>query len=109
MLSCAGAPTPIICKCALKMEHILKHLTLMINTNCQRYQQVLVCYRTYTSVAFFQSEMFNMCTVSNAHSDRTCMNRTLALYTHIGQKLVNPLHGLLNCEIGGLDCLVITT
>jgi len=22
---------------------------------------------------------------------------------------VNSLHGLLNCEIGGLDCLVITT
>jgi len=31
------------------------------------------------------------------------------LYTNIGQKLVNSLHGLLNCEIGGLDCHVITT
>mgnify|MGYP006890260882 CR=1 FL=1 len=30
-------------------------------------------------------------------------------YTHIDQTLVNSLHGLLNCEIGGLDCSVITT
>jgi len=31
------------------------------------------------------------------------------MYTNIDQKLVNSLHGLLNCEIGGLDCRVITT
>jgi len=31
------------------------------------------------------------------------------LYTNIDQKLVSSLHGLLNCEIGGLDCRVITT
>jgi len=31
------------------------------------------------------------------------------LYTHSDQTLVNSLHGLLNCEIGGLDCHVITT
>jgi len=31
------------------------------------------------------------------------------LYTNIDQKLVNSLHGLLKCEIGGLDCCVITT
>ena len=30
------------------------------------------------------------------------------LYTNIDQKLVNSLHGLLNCEIGGLECRVIT-
>ena len=30
-------------------------------------------------------------------------------YTNIDQTLVNSLHGLLNCEIGGLDCHVITT
>jgi len=30
------------------------------------------------------------------------------LYTNIDQKRVNSLHGLLNCEIGGLDCRVIT-
>ena len=28
---------------------------------------------------------------------------------NIGQTLVNSLHGLLNCEIGGLECHVITT
>ena len=34
----------------------------------------------------------------------------IVLYTHIDQALVeNPLHGLLNCEIGALDCHVITT
>ena len=27
---------------------------------------------------------------------------------NIDQKLVNSLHGLLNCEISGLDCCVIT-
>ena len=31
------------------------------------------------------------------------------LYTNVDQKLVNSLHGLLTCEIGGLDCRVITT
>ena len=29
--------------------------------------------------------------------------------TNIDQTSVNSLHGLLNCEIGGLDCRVITT
>jgi len=29
------------------------------------------------------------------------------VYTHIDQTLVNSLHRLLNCEIGGLDCHVI--
>jgi len=31
------------------------------------------------------------------------------LYTNIDQTLVNSLHGLFNCEKGGLDCHVITT
>jgi len=31
------------------------------------------------------------------------------LYTSIDQKLMNSLHGLLNCEKAGLDCRVITT
>ena len=30
------------------------------------------------------------------------------MHTNIDQTLVNSLHGLLNCEIGGLACLVIT-
>jgi len=29
------------------------------------------------------------------------------LYTNIDQTLVNSLHKLFNCEIGGLDCGVI--
>ena len=33
----------------------------------------------------------------------------LVLYTNIDQTLVNSFHGLLNCEIGGLECHVITT
>ena len=37
------------------------------------------------------------------------MSELLLLYTHIDQTLVNSLHGLLTCEIGGLDCHVITT
>jgi len=31
------------------------------------------------------------------------------LYANIDQTLTNSLHGLLNCEIGGLDCHVIIT
>jgi len=31
------------------------------------------------------------------------------LYLNIDQKLLNSLHGLLNCEIGELDCHVFTT
>jgi len=31
------------------------------------------------------------------------------VYTNIHQTLVNSLHGLLNCEIGGLKCSVSTT
>jgi len=31
------------------------------------------------------------------------------LYTNIDQTFVSSLHGLLNCEIGGLDGYVITT
>jgi len=30
------------------------------------------------------------------------------LYTNIDQTLVTSLHGLLKCEIGGLDCCVFT-
>ena len=32
----------------------------------------------------------------------------MILYTNIDQKLVNSFHGPLYCEIGGLDCRVIT-
>jgi len=33
----------------------------------------------------------------------------MLVHGNIDQTLVNSLHGLLNCEIGGLDCRVITT
>ena len=33
----------------------------------------------------------------------------ILLYTNIDRTLMNSLHRLLNCEIGGLDCNVITT
>jgi len=33
----------------------------------------------------------------------------LVLYENSDQTLPNSLNGLLNCEIGGLDCHVITT
>jgi len=33
----------------------------------------------------------------------------IILNGNIDQALMNSLHGLLNCEIGGLDCLFITT
>jgi len=34
---------------------------------------------------------------------------TKLLYGNIDQTIVNSLHGLLNCEIGALDCHAITT
>ena len=34
---------------------------------------------------------------------------THVMYTNIDQTLVNSLHGMLNCEIGVLDCHIITT
>ena len=34
---------------------------------------------------------------------------TPILYTNIDQTLVNSLHRLWNCEIGGLDCYVSIT
>jgi len=40
------------------------------------------------------------------HVTLVCVN---IMYENIDQTLVNSLHGLLNCEIGRLDCDVITT
>jgi len=31
------------------------------------------------------------------------------VHVHINQALVNSLQGMLTCEIGGLDCHVITS
>ena len=38
--------------------------------------------------------------------DRISYWVNLVVYTTIDQTLVNSLNGLLNCEIGGLDCRV---
>ena len=38
-----------------------------------------------------------------------CISHYRVLYANIDQSLVNSLHGLLNCEIGGLGWHVITT
>ena len=38
-----------------------------------------------------------------------CSVVMFVLYMNIDQKLMNSLHGLLNIEIDGLDCCVITT
>ena len=55
------------------------------------------CYSVNVSKCFHV--VFDMCTISLYK----------VLYTNIDQTLMNSLHRLLNCEIGGLDCHVITT
>jgi len=50
----------------------------------------------------------NKTTYFTLHYKQTT-NTCKVLYTYIGHTLVNALHGLLNCETGGLDCRVITT
>ena len=49
------------------------------------------------------------CRLVNLEQDCDCENGELVLHGNIDQTLVNSLHGLLNFEIGGLDCHVITT
>ena len=39
---------------------------------------------------------------------RVCVS-FMIVHTNIDQTLVNSLYGRLNCEIGGLDCHVVTT
>ena len=55
--------------------------------------------------------MWNDMSCTNKHSFvcevRYCL--FILLYTHIDQTLVNSLHRMLNCEIGGLDRHAITT
>ena len=36
-------------------------------------------------------------------------SQTHVLYIHFDHTLLNSLHRLVNCEIGGLDCHIITT
>ena len=47
--------------------------------------------------------------ISTQQTHYICWHKTLILYTNIDKTLMNSLHILLNCEIGGLDCRVITT
>jgi len=37
-----------------------------------------------------------------------CVCKNMLLHRNINQTLINVLHRLLNCEIGGLNCCVIT-
>jgi len=49
--------------------------------------------------------------VVNLHKSQTASNIALyrnVLHGNIDQTFVISLHNLLNCEIGGLDCDVIT-
>jgi len=49
------------------------------------------------------------CFIHSICSSTAILVEALLLYTNIDQTLVNSLQGLLNCEIGGLDCHVIKT
>ena len=53
----------------------------------------------------FMIHMRHLINEKQVKIDPLCM---CVLYTNIDQKLVDSLHGLLNCDIGGLDCCVIT-
>ena len=61
----------------------------------------------YTRLSFFsiKQTLCHYCLVIECTFANTLYN---LLHGNIDQALVNSLHGLLNCEIGGLDCRVIT-
>jgi len=61
----------------------------------------------YTRLSFFsiKQTLGHYCLVIECTFANTLYN---LLHGNIDQALVNALHGLLNCEIGGLDCRVIT-
>ena len=46
---------------------------------------------------------------AQSYHDYTTVLTTVRCIENNDHTLVNSLHGLLNCEIGGLDCRVITT
>ena len=60
-----------------------------------------------TEVTEMSTEVTEMSTEVTEMSTEVISWRCV-LYTNIDQTLVNSLHGLLNCEIGGLECHVIT-
>ena len=51
----------------------------------------------------------SLCKKGKPHITISDEASSLVVYTYIDQKLVNSLNGLLNCEIGGLDYVVMTT
>ena len=61
----------------------------------------------YTRLSFFsiKQTLCHYCLVIECTFANILYN---LLHGNIDQALVNSLHGLLNCEIGGLDCRVIT-
>ena len=60
------------------------------------------------AVKFCGCETIVQCDFDNAVNKPGTVQSNKLLCTNIDQKLVNSLHRLLNCEIGGLDCRVIT-
>ena len=47
--------------------------------------------------------------MKNTHDSRNLDTADMLMHENTDQTLVNSLHGLLNFEIGGLECHVITT
>ena len=93
------------------------------NTNCNRNNPLYVIkqantthiYQVYVHLTYSCRSKY-MLTVQldirpNKQTNKrsVCISVDTVLYTNIDQTLVNSLHGLLNCEIGGLDCRGITT
>ena len=54
------------------------------------------------------SETESQANINNIVISFTIVIRQVS-YTNIDKTFVNSLNGLLDCEIGGLDCHVITT
>ena len=95
-----------------------KVLSVSLNTDFNSFNvlNVLLCYDIFDCVCFVMNvpHLFIICVInslSNFILSTTVfvVLNTCLLYTNIVQTLKNSLHRLLNCEIGGLDCHVITT
>ena len=95
-----------------------KVLSVSLNTDFNSFNvlYVLLCYDIFDCVCFVMNvpHLFIICVInslSNFILSTTVfvVLNTCLLYTNIVQTLKNSLHRLLNCEIGELDCHVITT
>ena len=69
---------------------------------------LLFLYHVF-SVPGFLSLWITFRIISTQQTHYICWHKTPILYTNIDKTLMKSLHGLLNCEIGGLDCRVVTT